>query len=378
MSEDSSGPTRIPVAIVGGGLAGLYAAYSLQEAGIDFHVYEARDRFGGRILSAGRDAYGAQHGFDLGPSWFWPDLHPEMGRVISQLGLQAFPQHDEGDVLVERQPNAPPVRFAGYRQNPRSMRIVGGTGALIERLVHALPQHSLSLNSRVVEMAIEGRCATLALRKRGGTKAQVVADQVIMALPPRLLEASIAFTPPVKRGTRLRWRETDTWMAPHAKFVALYDRPFWREEGLSGMAQSMVGPLAEIHDATTSSGAAALFGFFGLGPDERDALGTDTLRRACLNQLARLFGQAAGLPRDSLLMDWTTESLTATALDRQGKAHPLPQHGPWISGPWQELVALAGSETSAIAPGYLAGAIEAGQRSVAETIKKLEARRHRA
>jgi monoamine oxidase len=58
-------------------------------------------------------------------------------------------------------------------------------------------------------------------------------------------------------------------VASHAKFFALYDRSFWLEAGYSGTAESMVGPMAEIHDATTRSGHAALFGFLGVGAAER-------------------------------------------------------------------------------------------------------------
>ena len=39
------------VVIVGGGLSGFYAAFCLQQAGIDFQLLEARERFGGRILT---------------------------------------------------------------------------------------------------------------------------------------------------------------------------------------------------------------------------------------------------------------------------------------------------------------------------------------
>ncbi|MFS0906790.1 hypothetical protein AB3N02_27595 [Priestia aryabhattai] len=53
-------------------------------------------------------------------------------------------------------------------------------------------------------------------------------------------------------------------MAGQAKAVAIYDRPFWRELGLSGFVSSWVGPLQEIHDASPDVGSGALFGFLGI------------------------------------------------------------------------------------------------------------------
>ena len=103
----------------------------------------------------------------------------------------------------------------------------------------------------------------------------------------------MAFTPALEPATARLWRETATWMAPHAKFFALYERAFWREAGLSGTAQSMVGPMAEMHDATTASGRAALFGFLGIDAEQRAAVGEERLTRACLAQLARIFGSEA-------------------------------------------------------------------------------------
>ncbi|MEI6801310.1 MAG: hypothetical protein WCO04_19155 [Pseudomonadota bacterium] len=51
------------------------------------------------------------------------------------------------------------------------------------------------------------------------------------------------------------------------------------------MAQSLVGPLAEIHDASADSGKAALLGFVGVPEVMRAALGDDALIRAKLLQL---------------------------------------------------------------------------------------------
>ena len=39
------------VGIIGGGLAGLYAAWALEQAGVDCVLLEARERCGGRLLT---------------------------------------------------------------------------------------------------------------------------------------------------------------------------------------------------------------------------------------------------------------------------------------------------------------------------------------
>lgn len=361
---------RASVAIIGGGLAGLLAARRLHMLDIDAIVIEARERLGGRILSADQTGAPCDDGFDLGPSWFWPHVQPEMAALARDLGLAAFPQHDDGDMVFERMSRETAWRYRATGHAPQSMRLVGGTGALIAALARDLPADRVWTGARVTRVTLGDDCVSMSVAAADGSERLVVASEVIAALPPRLLDA-VAFSPAIEPATRKHWQDTPTWMAPHAKFFAVYDRPFWRDAGLAGTAQSFVGPMGEIHDATTASGKAALFGFLSVGADVRAAIGEPAIRQACLTQLGRLFGPQALQPRATILKDWADDPLTSTAHDRTAGGHPRPTNMPWVDRTWQGRLSLCGSETSAVEPGYMEGAISAAYRAVREVIVRL-------
>ena len=65
--------------IIGGGLSGIYAAYLLSQRNKPFVVLEARERIGGRILCPEHQEFFS----DLGPSWYWPSIHPKMAPYSS-------------------------------------------------------------------------------------------------------------------------------------------------------------------------------------------------------------------------------------------------------------------------------------------------------
>ena len=352
------------IAIIGGGLAGLHAAYRLHRAGLPFQLFEARDRLGGRILTVNEDGHPNEADFDLGPSWFWPDLQPGLRDLIDELGLTSFAQYTEGDMIYERGSGERPQRLHGMRQEPCSMRLSGGSASLIRALARNLPRGTLHTgtaltNLRLTEVGIELTCAREGQLLECGTF-----SHVIVAVPPRLLASVIRFDPAVPATSLHLWQSTPTWMAPHAKFFALYDHSFWREAGLSGAARSMVGPLVEVHDATTDQGKAALFGFVGIPAAHRASIGQDLLIRAAIEQLTRLFGTEAGQPRATLLKDWSADEWTSTKADHSASGHPAAAHVEWLVGPWSKRLLLAGSETSTSVPGYLAGAVEASARVV--------------
>jgi monoamine oxidase len=155
-------------------------------------------------------------------------------------------------------------------------------------------------------------------------------------------------------------------MAGQAKAIAIYDRPFWRESGLSGFATSWVGPLQEIHDASPETGSGALFGFFGMPAKTRRELGEDKVLKLVIDQLVRLFGTSAQNVRAILYKDWADDSETAVEEDLD-PLRDFPSYGqPPKAGVWEKKIIFAGTETNSQYGGHLEGALQSAERAVLE------------
>ena len=371
----------IPVVIVGGGLSGLYAAFLLEQKGIAYRLLEARDTLGGRIAVAKySDAHATNNStdidqaessaaFDLGPSWFWPDYQTQLRSLVESLNLSRFAQFEEGDMMVERIANQPPVRMQGYKSAPPSVRLVGGMATLIDALYARLDASCIMTSQTVRQLNRTPQYIEVQSEDTSGHVTGHVttfrAQHVLLALPPRLVEGRIVFQPALPQDLSGQWRETATWMAPHAKYLAVYESSFWRGVGLSGAARSAIGPLTEIHDASTLEGDGALFGFFGVPAQVRQSVSDTVLKEHCRAQLVRLFGEQASTPKAEYLKDWAQDPLTAMPADASGNGqHAVAPPSKPKTGVWQDCLTGCGSEWSAQFPGYVAGAIDAATVAV--------------
>lgn len=352
------------IVVVGAGLSGVHAARLLQQAGADFMVLEASPRTGGRILSVGAD--GTRGPLDMGPSWFWPAFQPRMPVLVREMGIRTFPQAGEGALVWEESPTQC-TRFEGGAPDDGSMRIEGGVATLVDALLADVPADRLLTGYRVTALRCTPRGVSIEAAGPDGATA-VEARVVICTLPPRLLARSVALDPPLPEPVRRSWIAVPTWMAGNAKFVAVYERPFWRDAGLSGEGRSRVGPLAEIHDASDGHGLAALTAFIGTPAQAR--IGADhRVREAAVAQLTRLFGDQAAHPVASLIKDWAADPLVATDDDLQPLyAHPsYGGHAP-PPGRWAPRLLLAGTESARTYGGYMEGALEAAESAVAAAL----------
>jgi monoamine oxidase len=200
-----------------------------------------------------------------------------------------------------------------------------------------------------------------------GDEREVRGSAAVVALPPRLASAGIAFDPVLPDPVVEAMEGTPTWMARALKCIAVYERPFWREAGCSGLAFSQVGPLIEVHDGCTADGsAAALWGFVSGDHAFRDP-GPDERREAVFAQLGRLFGPEAADPVQYYERDWSDDPYTNDEVVWFGD--PLDYGNPVFAQPlWDGRLVWAGTETADVGAGHMEGAVRSGQCAAAHIL----------
>ena len=357
------------VVIAGGGLAGLAAADVLHRAGVSVRVVEARPGVGGRLKTIAPDRPTPGAWLDVGATWHWSN-QPEVAGLAASLGVPAFPQYRDGLAMVEDPPGSDPRPVAVPAPSPAELRFVGGAQALCQRLAERLPAGTVVVDTEVVEIALDrggGGGVTVTTFGPDSTETALVADAVIVALPPRLASEGITFTPQLPEPLVAVMRATPTWMARALKCVAVYDRPFWRRAGLSGLALTLGGPLLEVHDGCTADeSVAALWGFVSADHAVRD-LDFDERIQLVFTQLGRLFGPEATDPEQYVERDWSNDPYTNDVVVSFDE--PLPYGHPLLAEPaFDGRLLWAGTETADVGGGHMEGAVRSGRRAAGQAL----------
>lgn len=370
----------LDVAVIGGGLCGLALAHSLQARRLDWALYEARPRLGGRVLTVASDS-GLP--LDLGPTWFWPATQPSITRLVADLGLATVEQPDDGQVLLLDDPNREP-RLVAFNPHSASLaeegtpprpgalhggarRLAGGIGALIAAFERRLDPARLHLQHALESVVDFGTHVELELR-HGDDLRPVRARRVVLALPPRVAASAVYFEPALPDELLQALQATPTWMAAAAKAVLSTGRASWREDGYTGNAWSTHAQavLAEVFDASPAepcAAGAALAGFLALDADQRKHFERG-LPMLVESQVAMLFGPEAA-QGEVHLQDWAQEPWTCSPADlAEGATGGHPAYGDArLQAPqWSGRLCFAGSETARAGGGYLEGALNAAAR----------------
>jgi monoamine oxidase len=242
----------------------------------------------------------------------------------------------------------------------QDFRVSGGTQRIAiamarqlgKRVVLGAPVRSITQANQRVEVHADGL--------------RVLCGRVIVAIPPHLA-GRIVYSPALPP---LRDQLTQRYpIGSLIKTIAVYDRPFWRDEGLNGQVTSDQGPVKAMFDASPKSGSpGVLLGFID-GDDARILAGASAAKRRAkaLESHVRYFGAAAGNPRRYLDQPWEREVYTRGCPVGVAPPGVTTSFGRALRAPVGRIH-WAGTETATVWNGYMDGAIRSGERAAKEVL----------
>jgi monoamine oxidase len=256
------------------------------------------------------------------------------------------------------------ARLVTTQGGAQESRFVGGSQLVSERVAHKLGSRVV-LRSPVRSIHQDGHGVTVT-----SDRMVVHAKQAIVAVPPILL-AHIHFSPAMPR---MRRNLASRIVPGHLiKWEAIYDRPFWRDAGLSGQVISDTGPVRSTFDNSPPGGTPGImFGFIG-GADAAAVakLSASERRDAVLGQFATWFGDAARTTVGAFEMDWTQEAWTRGCPVGHTGPGVLRRYGPALRAPFRK-VHWAGTEVATFWNGYMDGAVRSGEAAAKQVARALK------
>jgi monoamine oxidase len=252
------------------------------------------------------------------------------------------------------------------------LRIREGTMAFSERMARKLKSGSVKLNSPVAAVT-QKPGGVVSVTTKGGQTYQ--ARKVIVSIPTPVYK-TIAFQPalpPSKTAVTNRTR-----YGFYTKYIMSFQKPFWTDKGMCGLAQSFTGPVSVFRDTSLQDdgGKGCLTCFVG-GQFGRQWASQDAAAKkaSVLKQIGDIFADGqdvSGLFLEAYESPWMEEEYS-------GWGCPCPSTPPGVlGGGWDALVApfgnlhFVGTELSTVWRGYMEGAILTGEKGALEAIRDLK------
>jgi monoamine oxidase len=250
--------------------------------------------------------------------------------------------------------------------------LLATAGGAQERRFHQGAQTiSIRLAESLGDRVVLGAPAMVVRHGEGGVEVEadgrsVAAGRAILAVPPAIA-GRIGYRPAMPG-----WRNQLTQRVPMGSVIkvhAIYETPFWREEGLSGFVVSDSGPVRVVYDNSPEDGSPGVLVGFIEGEQARSwARRNRADRRAgILACLADYFGERAGRPRELLERSWADEEYSGGCYAGYFPPGVWTSFGQALREPIGRLH-WAGTETATAWTAYMEGAVQSGQRAADEVL----------
>lgn len=154
------------------------------------------------------------------------------------------------------------------------------------------------------------------------------------------------------------------------KCYAVYDRPFWRERGLNGLAATDGGDVSVTFDLSPADGSKGILLGFVLANAARQFGERDPAerQRRVLAQFRMLFGEEAAQPMHYLDHGWADEEFSRGCYAGVFPTGTWTALGPALRQPCGRIH-WAGTETAEVWNGYMEGAVRSGERTALEVLQ---------
>ena len=316
----------------------------------------------------------AEHDSQTADTWTRENTVSPGGRFLVDLGIGALYAAEPRDVSLLHLLFY--IRAAGNEANPgnferlintaggaQETRFVGGSQQIALRAARRLGRRVV-LRAPVRRIVQEGGRVTV--HSDGMT---VRARRAIVTVPPALA-ARIDYRPALPAR-----RDQLTQRMPQGSAIkcqAVYERPFWRDDGLAGQAVSDRGPARITFDNSPPDGGPGVLLGFVEGKFARAFAGRPARERraAVLDNFAQLFGERALRPVRYVEKDWSTEEWTRGCFVGFTPPGVLLDYGEALRRPVGRIH-WAGAETATIWNGYMDGAVRSGRRAAGEALAEL-------
>jgi putrescine oxidase len=232
-------------------------------------------------------------------------------------------------------------------------RVVGGSQLIPIRMAE-------ELGERVV---LDAPVRTIRWRDGGvevdAGRFRVSAGAAIVAVAPNLA-ATIRFEPALP-AWRMRLQQGSS-QGSVTKYLAVYDHPFWREDGLSGEGFAPFGLVRELYDNTPPSASVGVLCTF-LPSEQADLvarMSPEPRRDAILDGLAAFVGPEALRALDLIETDWSAEEWTRGAYASTFGIGGLTRFGPDLRRPVGPIH-WACADIAGVGHMHMEGGVRAGE-----------------
>ena len=242
-------------------------------------------------------------------------------------------------------------------------RFVGGSQVVAQKVAAQLGRRVV-LDAPVRRIETTGKDAVTVT----ADGVEVDARRVVVAVPP-VLAARIDYAPALPSAKRKLLKKITPGNL--IKLEAIYDRPFWRDQNLSGQGVSPDDPGNATFDNTPPQGAPGIvFAFVG-GDAARTLPPTLAARQAAYtDNLVAFFGEESRNMTGFIQRDWSREAWTRGCPVGHMGRNVMATLGPQLRRP-VGLVHFAGTETADYWFGYMDGAVRSGERAAGEVRRSL-------